>query len=87
MVLTLVMDHGPILDLYARGEPADPITVNEEMNLARQLLLVGGGLYLHTLVNAVPRRPTRYYAQIVAERANLDNVPVGTNPAQIMVHL
>ena len=77
--------YDAILDLYARGEPADPITVNEELTRAGQLLRVGGGLYLHTLVNAVPTAANAgYYAQIVAERATLRRlVTAGTRIVQM----
>ena len=64
--------YDAILDLYARGEPADPITTAEELTRAGQLTRVGGALVLHTLVNAVPTAANAgYYAQIVAERATL----------------
>ncbi|MGS2592159.1 replicative DNA helicase [Streptomyces hebeiensis] len=59
-----------VLDLYARGEPADPITVAAELTASGQLARVGGATTLHALVNAVPTAANAsYYAGIVAERA------------------
>src|ERR1700738_2947451 len=46
--------HSAILDLYVRGEPADPITVASELTKRGELTRVGGPGYLHTLVNSVP---------------------------------
>src|SRR5262249_47795491 len=61
-----------IIDLYSRGEPADAITVSSELTRSGQLLRVGGGSYLHTLISTVPTAANAgYYAQIVAERAIL----------------
>jgi replicative DNA helicase len=77
--------YDSILDLYARGEPADPITVSEELTRAGQLVRVGGGLYLHTLVNTVPTAANAgYYAEIVGERATLRRlVTAGTRIVQM----
>ncbi|MFN2517508.1 MAG: DnaB-like helicase N-terminal domain-containing protein, partial [Jatrophihabitantaceae bacterium] len=74
-----------ILDLYGRGEPADPITVSAELTHAGQLVRVGGANYLHTLVNTVPTAANAgYYAQIVAERAVLRRlVTAGTRIVQM----
>jgi replicative DNA helicase len=59
-----------ILDLYARGEPADPITTAAELAKRGELERVGGTPYLHTLVNAVPTAAmAQSYAEIVAELA------------------
>ncbi|MFB7662692.1 replicative DNA helicase [Kitasatospora sp. NPDC056138] len=75
--------HGAILDLYARGEPADPITVAGELTKRGELVRVGGASYLHTLVNSVPTAANaEYYAQIVHERAVLRRlVEAGTRIA------
>src|SRR5207245_9405696 len=43
-----------ILDLYARGEPAAPITLASELTKRGEINRVGGASYLHTLVNAAP---------------------------------
>ncbi len=59
-----------VLDLYGRGEPADPITVAAALADAGALARVGGAGYLHTCVTAVPTAANAaYYARIVAERA------------------
>ncbi len=61
-----------VLDLYGRGEPADPITVAAALTAAGDLARVGGGPYLHTLISSVPTAAnSAYYAKIVAERAVL----------------
>ncbi|MEO7124673.1 MAG: replicative DNA helicase [Nakamurella sp.] len=61
-----------VLDLYSRGEPADPITVAAELDRAGSLTRVGGAVYLHTLVSLVPTAANAsYYGQIVAEKAVL----------------
>ena len=77
--------YDAILDLYSRGEPADPITVSEELTRAGQLERSGGALNLHTLVNAVPTAANApYYAEIVAERATLRRlVTAGTRIVQM----
>ena len=43
-----------ILDLYGRGEPADPITVAAALTDSGVLAKIGGASYLHTLISAVP---------------------------------
>ncbi len=43
-----------VLDLYGRGEPADPVTVSAELERRGELLRIGGAPYLHTLIAAVP---------------------------------
>jgi replicative DNA helicase len=64
--------YDAVLDLYSRGEPADPITVAAELDRAGSLSRVGGSVYLHTLVSMVPTAANAsYYAQIVAEKAIL----------------
>ncbi|MGW4805858.1 replicative DNA helicase [Kitasatospora sp. NPDC004272] len=75
--------HGAILDLYGRGEPADPITVAGELTKRGDLVRVGGAAYLHTLVNSVPTAANaEYYAEIVHERAVLRRlVEAGTRIA------
>ena len=42
--------HEAILDLYGRGEPADAITVANELTRRGEIARVGGGPYLHTLI-------------------------------------
>ncbi|WP_435820454.1 replicative DNA helicase [Kitasatospora aureofaciens] len=77
--------HCAILDLYGRGEPADPITVAGELTKRGELARVGGPGYLHTLVNAVPTAANaEYYAQIVHESAVLRRlVEAGTRIASM----
>jgi len=77
--------YDAILDLYARGEPADAVTVSAELTRNGQLVRVGGAPYLHTLISLVPTAANAgYYAQIVAERAILRRlVTAGTRIVQM----
>ena len=64
--------YDAVLDLYGRGEPADAITVADELSKRGDLTRVGGQAYLHQLIQSVPTAANAgYYAQIVAERAVL----------------
>ncbi|MGI8692488.1 MAG: replicative DNA helicase [Geodermatophilaceae bacterium] len=74
-----------ILDLYGRGEPADPVTVSAELTKQGQLMRTGGAPYLHTLIASVPTAANAgYYAQIVAEQAVLRRlVEAGTRIVQL----
>ncbi|WP_236073616.1 replicative DNA helicase [Streptomyces tardus] len=74
-----------ILDLYAKGEPADPITVADELTKRGELAKVGGNGYLMSLVQAVPTAANaEYYAEIVHERAVLRRlVEAGTRITQM----
>ncbi|MGV1008620.1 MAG: replicative DNA helicase [Dermatophilaceae bacterium] len=74
-----------ILDLYGRGEPADAITVADELTKRGELTRVGGQAYLHQLISSVPTAANAgYYAQIVAERAVLRRlVEAGTKIVQL----
>src|SRR5215218_8989884 len=59
-----------MLRLVDRGEPTDPVTVLGELDQAGELADVGGGPFLHTLVEAVPTVANAgYYARLVAETA------------------
>lgn len=61
-----------VLDLYGRGEPADAITVGDELTKRGELTRVGGLTYLHTLLSSVPVAANAgYYAEIVREKAIL----------------
>lgn len=73
-----------ILDLYGRGEPADPVTVSADLDRRGELNRIGGGPYLHTLIATVPTAANAgYYAQIVAEKAILRRlVEAGTRIVQ-----
>ena len=77
--------HEAILDLYARGEPADPITVANELTRRGELARIGGAPYLHTLIASVPTAANAgYYALIVRERAILRRlVEAGTRIVQL----
>ncbi|WP_443050547.1 replicative DNA helicase [Streptomyces sp. H27-D2] len=74
-----------VLDLYAKGEPADPITVGAELTRRGEITKVGGASYLHTLVQSVPTAANaEYYAEIVHERAVLRRlVEAGTRITQM----
>jgi replicative DNA helicase len=74
-----------ILNLYARGEPADVVTVAADLDKSGSLSRVGGAVYLHTLTSAVPTAANAaYYAQIVAEKAVLRRlVEAGTRIVQL----
>lgn len=64
--------YDTVLDLYSRGEPADPVTVGAELTRTGQLARVGGAPYLHTLMSSVPTAANAgYYATIVADQATL----------------
>ncbi|RZQ65438.1 replicative DNA helicase [Amycolatopsis suaedae] len=73
-----------VLDLYGRGEPADPITISAELERRGELGRVGGAPYLHTLIATVPTAANAgYYAEIVAEKAILRRlVEAGTRIVQ-----
>jgi replicative DNA helicase len=61
-----------ILDLFGKGEPADPISVAAELTRRGEINKVGGATYLHTLVQKVPTAgDAPYYADLVHERATL----------------
>ena len=74
-----------ITDLYARGEPADAITVAAELTRRGEMARIGGAPYLHTLVASVPLAANAgYYAHIVREKAILRRlVEAGTKIVQI----
>jgi replicative DNA helicase len=77
-----------ILDLYGRGEPADPVTVSAELERRGELLRVGGAPYLHTLISIVPTAANAgYYAEIVSAKAVLRRlVEAGTRIVQLGYH-
>src|SRR3984885_12526327 len=77
--------HEAVLELYGRGEPADPVTVSDLLNKRGELTRVGGPSYLHTLIASVPTAANAgYYARIVRERAILRRlVEVGTRIVQL----
>ncbi|WP_432758498.1 replicative DNA helicase [Streptomyces benahoarensis] len=77
--------YGAILDVHAKGEPADPITIAAELTKRGEIARVGGASYLHTLVQSVPTAANaEYYAEIVHERAVLRRlVEAGTRITQM----
>lgn len=61
-----------ILDLYGRGEPADPVTVADELGRKGQLEQTGGHVYLADLLSSVSvAANASYYAAIVRDKAVL----------------
>jgi replicative DNA helicase len=74
-----------VLDLFGRGEPADAITVADELSKRGDLSRVGGQAYLHQLIQSVPTAANAgYYAEIVHERAVLRRlVEAGTRIVQL----
>ncbi|MFF0865112.1 replicative DNA helicase [Nonomuraea sp. NPDC003560] len=66
------MVYDVITDLYGRGEPADAVTVFDELQKRGEMARVGGAAYLHTLTAVVPTAANAgYYAKIVREQAIL----------------
>ncbi|WP_330251635.1 replicative DNA helicase [Nocardia sp. NBC_00565] len=76
--------YDTILDLYGRGEPADPVTVSAGLDRKGELKRIGGPPYLVTLTQTVPTAANAgYYAEIVAEKAILRRlVEAGTRIVQ-----
>lgn len=74
-----------ITDLYARGEPADAITVAAELAKRGEMARIGGAPYVHTLVASVPLAANAsYYSHIVREKAILRRlVEAGTKIVQL----
>jgi replicative DNA helicase len=59
-----------VLRLTDHGQPTDPVTVLGELDEAGELADVGGGPFLHTLIEAVPTVANAgHYARLVAEDA------------------
>jgi replicative DNA helicase len=64
--------YNAITELYGRGEPADAVTVSDELGKRGELLRIGGAPYLHTLLASVPIAANAgWYAEIVREKAIL----------------
>ena len=60
-----------IVDLHERRDPADFVTVTDELERRRQLIEVGGAAYVMDLINAVPTAiHVEHYGHIV-ERASV----------------
>ena len=79
------MIYEAIIDLYGRGEPADLVTVSDELSKRGELQRVGGGAYLADLIDMVPTAANAgFYAEIVVERAQLRRlVEAGTRIVQL----
>jgi replicative DNA helicase len=77
--------YDAVIDLYGRGEPADPVTIAAELTRVGLLERVGGAPYLHTLIASVPTAANAgYYAAIVRERAVLRRlIEAGTKVVQL----
>jgi replicative DNA helicase len=77
--------YDAVIDIYGRGEPADPVTIAAELTRAGLLTKIGGAPYLHTLIASVPTAANAgYYAEIVRERAILRRlVEAGTRIVQL----
>jgi hypothetical protein len=59
-----------LLRLADQGQPTDPVTVLGELDHSGELADVGGGPFLHTLIEAVPTvANAAHYARLVAEAA------------------
>lgn len=78
------MVYDAILDLYGRGDPADPVTVSAELERRGELKRIGGPPYLVTLTQTVPTAANAsFYAEIVVEKAILRRlVEAGTRIVQ-----
>ena len=77
--------YDAILDLYGRGEPADPVTVASELTKRGDIARAGGAPYLHTLISSVPTAANAgYYARIVRDHAIMRRlVEAGTKIVQL----
>ena len=77
--------YDAIVDLYGRGEPADPVTVAAELSKRGDLVRAGGAPDLHTLISSVPTAANAgYYAKIIRERAIMRRlVEAGTKIVQL----
>lgn len=69
-----------VLDLEARGEAVDLLTVTEELRRKNELEAVGGASYLAHLTTVVPSVANAgHYARIVAQKAALRQLIQATN--------
>jgi len=77
--------YAAILELYGKGEPADPITVAAHLTKTGDINKVGGASYLHTLVQTVPTAANAaYYSELVHDAAVARSlVEAGTRITQI----
>ena len=77
--------YDAVVSLYGRGEPADAITVGDELTKNGEIERIGGIAYLHSLIASVPTAANAgFYAEIVRERAVLRRlVEAGTKIVQL----
>src|SRR4051812_42752712 len=77
--------YDAVLDLYARGEPADAVTVSAELTRSGQLNRIGGATYLPPRIPLVPPAATAgYSAETVADRPTLPRLATaGTRIVQM----
>ena len=76
-----------IVDLYGRGEPADAVTVADELSKRGQLLKLGGAPYIHDLLVAVPLAANAgFYAGIVRDKAVLRRLADAATKIAQLVH-
>jgi replicative DNA helicase len=63
--------YAAILELHERGvRGIDPVTLAEELHAREHLEEIGGPLFLHEILEAVPHAAhVRYYAEIVRDKA------------------
>jgi replicative DNA helicase len=72
-----------ILDLYGKGEPADAITIAEELRRRGELDQIGGKPYISGLLEAYPTAASAaHYARIVEEHALLRRLIDAGNKVQ-----
>jgi replicative DNA helicase len=61
-----------IMEMYAKGEPSDPITVADHLKKKGQLDEVGGKIFIHSLISNIPLAANaEYYATIVRNHSIL----------------
>jgi replicative DNA helicase len=74
-----------ITEMYAAGDPVDPVTFHAWLAGSGLTSQVGGGAYVHTLIANVPTAVNAtYYAQIVRDRAVMRRlVAAGTRVTQM----
>ena len=74
-----------IIDLFSDNRDIDPVIVSGRLDRTNDLDRVGGGAYLHDLIQSVPTAANaRYYAEIVSEKAVLRRlVDAGTRVVQL----
>jgi len=75
-----------ILDLHARSEPVDPLTLSDELEKRGQLGTAGGAHKIHELVHLAPATSNaRHHAMIVAEHAGLRRLEAAGKKIQWLV--